>query len=87
MQHSWETCNACRIFVGRFEGVNLGDLCLPRWESNVGRSPTKAGREGAGCIYLVHVGVQWRAFVGAAMYLRLPQMAGKLLATEWPLSS
>jgi hypothetical protein len=70
------------------KGINfLGDLGLSRWESNVDTSPAEAGREGAGCIYLVLVGVHWRAFVGAAMYLRVPRMAGKLLATERPSAS
>jgi hypothetical protein len=61
-----------RVLVGRAEDKRPLGRPRRRWEDNIKMDLTETGIDGANCIRLAQVRIQWRAFVNTVMNLRVP---------------
>ncbi|KAJ4433169.1 hypothetical protein ANN_15426 [Periplaneta americana] len=68
-----ESRNAYRVLVGRLEGKRPLGMPRRRWEDNIKMDLREVGYDCRDWINLAHDRDQWRAYVRAAMNLRVPQ--------------
>ncbi|KAJ4450036.1 hypothetical protein ANN_01443 [Periplaneta americana] len=67
-----ESRNAYRVLVGRPEGKRTLGRPRRRWEDNIKMDLREVGYDGRDWINLAQDRDQWRAYVRAAMNLRVP---------------
>ncbi|KAJ4450377.1 hypothetical protein ANN_01798 [Periplaneta americana] len=67
-----ESSNAYRVLVGRLEGKRSLGRPRRRWEDNIKMDLREVGYDGRDWINLAQNRDQWRAYVRAAMNLRVP---------------
>ena len=74
-----ERRSACRVLVGKREGKKPLVKPSHRWEDNIKMDLQDVGLGGVSWIDLARNRGRWRAFVKAAMNLRVPSNVGNFL--------